>query len=129
MWWLAQVANPAPKTQMGDFLIPALWLVGGLIVAAGILVAVRKWGRQAATPDEDVHQQLAQFRQAYQQGQMNRGEYERVHALLAEKIRQQTGVAPPPADPLPHPMPKPPRETADFEPDGPNNDGQPGPQD
>ena len=55
MRWLVLAANLPPKPQLGDILIPALWLVAGLVLAAGILVAVRKWMRPAATPDEDLH--------------------------------------------------------------------------
>jgi len=127
MWWLAQAANPAPNAQPGDLLIPALWLVGGLVIAAGILVAVRKWGKQPTTPDDDIHEQLARFRHSYQQGQMSKAEYERVHALLAERIRQQTGIAPPSAtetEPSPAPIARPPRESAEFEP----TDGEASPE-
>jgi hypothetical protein len=125
MGWLVLAANVAPKTQLGDILIPALWLVAGLVLAAGILVAVRKWGRPTANPTEDVHEQLARFRRAYQQGQMDKSEYERVHALLAEKIRLQTGITHPEGiDKESRQTSRPPREAASFEPDEDSNESR-----
>jgi hypothetical protein len=122
MRWLVLAANLPPKPQWGDILIPALWLVAGLVLAAGVLVAVRKWTRPAAaSPDEDLHRQMARFRAAFQQGQMSKTEYDRVYALLAEKIRQQTGMAPRHESAENQPS-RPPRERAEFEPD----DDEPG---
>jgi hypothetical protein len=106
--WLASLAA-APKFDFGGILMPALLLVGGILLAALVLLFIKKWNQQAPG-DDTAHDQLARFRDLYQHGEMSPEEYKRVHALLAGKIREESNV------PQPQPLPKAP--AAEPQPNG-----------
>lgn len=98
MFLLANVPL-APKFEFGQVLLPALLLVGGILLAALVLILVKKWNQQTIGGDSP-HDQLALFRDVYQHGEMSPEEYKRVHNLLAGKIRQESDVPAPPPPPV-----------------------------
>jgi len=98
--WLANVPVN-PRIEFGEILLPALLLVGAILLAALILVLIKRWNTES-TPRDTAHDQLALFRDMFQHGEMSKEEYQRVHSLLATKIRaEEAAAAPPPAAPDP----------------------------
>ncbi len=94
----AAVQPPAPgQFTFGTILIPALWLIGILIVGALILAWLRR-SRQgtelaATTTATD---QLATFRHAYEDGELTTEEFKKVKARLTEKLRERDPMSMPP---------------------------------
>jgi len=93
------VPPPAAPGQFtfGTILIPALWLIGILVVGALILAWLRR-SRQgtelaATTTATD---QLAAFRNAYEEGEMTTDEFKKVKARLTEKLRERDPMSMPP---------------------------------
>jgi hypothetical protein len=89
---------PAPEGfRIGSILIPALWLVGILVVGA-LLLAWLKKRRENTTlvPTTTASEQLATFRHAYEEGEMTPEEFKKVKARLSEKLREQDPMSMPP---------------------------------
>ncbi len=85
--------EPKAKGDVGDFVGPALWLIGALLLLALVFWAVGRWRRREEKRD-DVSEQLTRFRESYEQGEMSEDEYKRVHALLAGKMQDKGRPAP-----------------------------------
>ncbi len=86
----------APPLDITEFLVPALWLVGALLLGALVFWFFARWRRRTERRDT-VSEQLTRFRASYEQGEMTEEEYKRVHTLLAGKMQDQiTPAAPPP---------------------------------
>src|SRR5262249_35012724 len=90
---LAGMRVPAEKEEpghrIGQILEPALWMVGALLFSAVVLMLVQAWRKRALAARDSLHEQLAQFREAYQKGEMSKDEYHRVHALLTGRLREK----------------------------------------
>lgn len=102
------VAPPAgpkkPTFEVGEIVQPALWFVLLIVFGAAILMAVKRMRQKAdAGVALSPHDQLNQFRAAYEAGEMTEAEFKKVKLLLSGKIKDE-GPAPP-AAPLP---PRPP---------------------
>ena len=78
-----------PGHRIGQILEPALWMVGALLFSAVVLMLVQAWRKRALAARDSLHEQLAQFREAYQKGEMSKEEYHRVHALLTGRLREK----------------------------------------
>ena len=96
----------------------SLWLVGFLLLAALILQIVRVRRQRSRGLGSTLSQQLTEFRQAYERGEMSKEEYERVHALMTGRI-QQTAKPATAATPTTTPEAKP-------HSDAPSKNGEPG---
>src|SRR5260221_13932460 len=72
--------------KVGQILEPALWMVGALLLSAIVLAAIQAWRKRKAAAGDNLQDQLTQFRDAFQKGQMSKEEYHRVHALLTGRI-------------------------------------------
>jgi hypothetical protein len=105
---VAQQPAEPPGHRIGQILEPALWMVGALLAAAAIVMLVQAWRKRSVAIHDTLQEQLTQFRDAYQKGQMSKEEYHRVHALLTARIREKMKtVAPAPAKPGQEPNPAP----------------------
>jgi hypothetical protein len=78
-----------PGHRIGQILEPALWMVGALLFSATVLMLVQAWKKRSLAARDNLHEQLAQFRDAYQKGEMSKDEYHRVHALLTGRLREK----------------------------------------
>jgi hypothetical protein len=78
-----------PGHRIGQILEPALWMVGALLFSATVLMLVQAWKKRSLAARDNLHEQLAQFREAYQKGEMSKDEYHRVHALLTGRLREK----------------------------------------
>jgi hypothetical protein len=102
---------PAPVgggPRAGQILEPALWLVGTLLLGAFVIAMLKRAQQVGGLHGDSAHDQLAQFREAHDQGEMTDEEYKRVKALLTTKIKDaemkaaaEGGATPAPAPPGP----------------------------
>jgi hypothetical protein len=79
--------------RIGTILEPALWLVGALLLLAVILAWIKRYQQKDALENRDsVHDQLAKFRQALEDGEMSETEFRQVKARLTEKLRHPAAM-------------------------------------
>lgn len=90
MWLAIDPVNP--RVEFGDILMPGLMLAGAILLAAVVLMLLKRW---RSTPEtfESPHEQLAQYRAMFERGEITKEEFDRIHALLTARIRQQLGEA------------------------------------
>lgn len=111
---------PAPATppkkaneilRSNDFYYLVGVLAGLLLVAALVLTFVDRWRRrQAAGRAVGTSLSLSAFREMYENGEITQGEYERIRAKMAAKMKKDAGLKPPavgtdPPPPPPEPGP------------------------
>jgi hypothetical protein len=84
-----------------------LALVGALLLGALVIWWVERWRRRPPEPPESATDQLAHFRKLYDRGVLSAEEFQRIHALLSERLRQELAVSPaPPPEDSPPQVPK-----------------------
>lgn len=85
------IGNPDWNLRTG-----VLILVGLLLVGAVVLSAVARWrkGQKPLSPSAD--QELAQYREMYERGEITRSEYQRLKGVLGTRIRARLGQVPHP---------------------------------
>jgi hypothetical protein len=103
--------SPLFAADAGRFL-PLLYLAAALIVAAVVIVLVKRWRQSTATLGPSASDELAQYRALYEQGAISEEEYKKLRSLLGGEIRKNLDVpgkaaapvsdkvqtSPPPAD-------------------------------
>jgi hypothetical protein len=103
-----------PPAPVGDphSLWALLWVALGLaaLILLGVLIIawLNHWRKRAGPELLTANEQLARFRELYEQGQLSQEEFERIRVTLAPQLRQELGV--PPAG-VPKEQPAPPKET------------------
>jgi hypothetical protein len=93
-----------------------LALVAIILVGAVVIVWLDRWRKRSAAKPLSANDQLAQFRELYEEGELSLKEFERIRASLAQQLRAemnvpaeqpaappQEGQQTPPADPQPPP--------------------------
>ena len=84
-----------------QLILEGVALLAVLAACAVLLWWANRWRKQAAEPPESAGDQLARFRQLYDQGELSREEFERIRGLLDRRLRQDQDV--PPAEEPPDP--------------------------
>ena len=92
-------------------------LAGTLLLAALVIAWVKSWSKRARRQRWTAQDQLTHFRTLYERGELSLEEFDRLRALLSERVRRELEA---PAAPVPAPEPRPP------EPPRPNGAVQPG---
>lgn len=93
MGW-AQAAGDGDR--VGQILTASLWMAGVLLVGAILLTILKRiQSRREAAQPSSAQEQLAQFRAAFEKGDINADEYQRLRTLLTGQIKEQPVVAPP----------------------------------
>jgi hypothetical protein len=93
-------------------LFASFGIVTVILIGAGIIEWVKRWRKRPFQPKISASEQLAAFRESYEKGQISPEEFERIRALLNDRIRQEMEIASAvPATPLPAKSsePEPPR--------------------
>lgn len=90
MWLAIEPANP--RVEFGDILMPGLMLAGAILLAAVVLMLLKRW-RSTAESFESPHEQLAQYRAMFERGDLTKEEFDRIHGLLTSRIRKEMGEA------------------------------------
>jgi len=96
--WQLCVAEPVPVPPRfwdPELLIPGLVLVGAILIGALIVHCVNQWRTRPAPPTLTANEQLAGFRELYEQGQLSQGEFERIKARLAPLVRAELNIPQP----------------------------------
>jgi hypothetical protein len=95
--WLSLAATTLTKGQQ-EWLHELMWagpaIAGFLLLMALVVSWVRKWHR--STPQEGLtaSDQLAQFRELYERGEMSKEEFARVRQLLMGRVKQELNLPP-----------------------------------
>ena len=97
----------------GAWRAPVLWttltLVVVLLIAALVLAVVDRWRKRSAMSERmSPGDQLTHFRELYDRGELSREEFERIRALLGQRLRQdlQLPGGKPAAAPAQNPNPE-----------------------
>lgn len=89
----------------GDVSRQLLWtslaFAGVLLLLALVVALLERWRKRSPQERLSAGDQLAHFRELYEQGELSREEYARLHALLSERIREEMEVEIPPAPAAP----------------------------
>ncbi|HXG09920.1 MAG TPA: SHOCT domain-containing protein [Gemmataceae bacterium] len=121
---LAQTTEPRRGRSISSDDWLGLWwhyvvLLGVALVAVLAVYGFMRWWRRKGPDRLSASEQLSQFRKLYEQGQLSQEEFERLRALLGERMKremegqssvpdQRVGPASPP-QPAPSPPPDAPR--------------------
>src|SRR5262249_9866940 len=89
----------AKDFDYAQFLWAALPLVGVLLLGAGIIFYVDRWRKRPGAPPISDEEQLDHYRVLYEQGQLNREEYNRIKALISGRVRKDLNLPVAPAGP------------------------------
>jgi hypothetical protein len=93
--WQACVAeaSPAPPRFWDPRLFAAtLVLVGVILLGALVIYCLDRWRKRAQAPSLTANDQLANFRELYEQGDISHREFERIKGRLAPLLREQLNV-------------------------------------
>jgi hypothetical protein len=108
------ILDAAGPVKSGAWRAPVFWttlaLVAALLISALVLAVVDRWRKRAAASERmSPGDQLTHFRKLYDRGELSKEEFERIRALLGEKLRQELHLpaAKPAEPPAPTPGPNP----------------------
>ncbi|MFO0841717.1 MAG: SHOCT domain-containing protein [Gemmataceae bacterium] len=94
-------SEPATTVVVAAFdpsmMIPALTLIGALLIGAVVVAFVRRWQMSKQPLGPSASEQLAEFRSLYEKGVLSEEEFKRLRARLGGEIRQVNNLPPPPA--------------------------------
>jgi hypothetical protein len=95
-------ANEPPATAVvaafdPSLMIPALAMIGALLVGAVVVAFVRRWQLSEKPLGPTASDQLAEFRSLYEKGVISEEEFKRLRAKLGGEIRQVANLPVPPA--------------------------------
>jgi hypothetical protein len=110
--WIAPTPSAWAKFEFDKWDPRLLWatvaLVAAILVGALIIAMVDRWRKRPVQERPTSDDQLAEFRSLYEQGVMSREEFDRVRAMLGERMRRELelpaspqAVNPPPENPPP----------------------------
>jgi hypothetical protein len=107
-----------------SMMIPALALIGALLIGAVVVAFVRRWQLSQKPLGPSASDQLAEFRSLYEKGVISEEEFKRLRAKLGGEIRQVNNLPPPPAAPGSGPTEtRPPAPDPEIPPDQPGPPG------
>jgi hypothetical protein len=77
---------------------PLLWallpLVALLLVAAWVIARVRRWREEDDRATLSPGDELTRYRELYEQGELEEEEYQRIRALLGQRLKHQLNLPP-----------------------------------
>jgi hypothetical protein len=84
-----------------QLILLAFGIVAVILVGAGLIELTKRWRKRPFQARMSASEQLAQFREQYEKGEIKPEEFERIRALLNERIRQEMDVKVTSAPPSP----------------------------
>ena len=87
--WLLAEDTSEPRIRL---ILAAFAIVIIILVGAGVIEVVKRWRKRPYQSKISASEQLAQFRESFEKGQISQEEFERIRALLNERIRQEMEV-------------------------------------
>jgi hypothetical protein len=101
---VAQTKAPPPGLQSPNLwatLLVAAAFVAVLVLGMIVISLLGRWRKQVAPTDFDPNEQLAQFQQLYEKGELSQEEFDKIRERLRQQIcREHELPAAPPADNL-----------------------------
>jgi hypothetical protein len=88
-----------------QLILAAFGIVAVVVVGASLIELAKRWRKRPFQAKMSANEQLAQFREQYEKGQIKPEEFERIRALLNERIRQEMEISKAPAIPAPEEKP------------------------
>lgn len=93
-------AGPAPRPLwdpqlwLGDpwFVWTFLSLLAILVIGALVITGVNRWRKRSGSERLSANEQLANFRELYDKGELSQAEFERIRALLSQQLRHEFDV-------------------------------------
>ncbi len=82
-------------------------LIAALLVGALVILFVDRWRKRPSEQRFTSGDQLAHFRELYEEGEISREEYDRIRGRLQERLRKEMDVPGTPAAPAAPPTPAP----------------------
>lgn len=73
----------------GVLMEPLLWLAVILLLGALILMLVQRMKRRPNAPGSIEHEQLTNFRQLFERGELSAEEYARLRTLLSSRLQEK----------------------------------------
>ena len=112
---IAQVQAPAHKWDWKDprFIWAALALLAVLLIGVGILAWLDRWRKRPAPSCTTANEQLAQFRQMFEEGELSQAEFDNIKAKLAGQLRKELDIPARPAASAELPAAQPPDSRLD----------------
>jgi uncharacterized membrane protein len=96
--WLLADEDSGGRIQL---IFLAFGVVTVILIGAGVIEMVKRWRKRPFQARVSASEQLAQFREQYEKGQIIPEDFERIRAVLNERIRQEMEVSAAPAAPPP----------------------------
>ena len=103
-WPTLGAAGAPPRSLLEEpqFLLGTAALVGVLLAGAMVIALARRWRQRSNPAPPTTGDRLGYFRQLYERGELSREEFEEIRGKLAQEIKAELQVPPPPAaSPLP----------------------------
>lgn len=98
-WAATSVGEPDKVKERG---LELFWLFLGVAVlfllGACCVALFNRWRKRAAEETSNGNDQLAHFRLLYEQGELSRQEFDRIRALLGQKLRKEMNLPSPIAE-------------------------------
>jgi hypothetical protein len=88
-FWILGDEGIEPRIRL---LFAAFGIVAVILVGAGIIELVKRWRKKPFQAKMSASEQLAQFRESFEKGQISPEEFARIRALLNERIRLELEV-------------------------------------
>jgi type VI protein secretion system component VasK len=94
---IAKAGPPRALPWHLGFLWLTLALVAVLLIGALVIAWLERWRRRSGSERLSANEQLAEFRELHDRGQLSQEEFERIRALLSTELRRELDVpmAPP----------------------------------
>jgi uncharacterized membrane protein len=99
-------AQAVPKFDPWSLWWQYLILLAVALVGIVVLYLITRWRKQVGARQPSASEQLSEFREMYEQGQLSREEFDRLRNLLGERMRREMegkSAAPTAAPPEPRP--------------------------
>jgi hypothetical protein len=97
-WQLLAQAEEKPPVWDPQLIWLTLGVVAVILVGAAIIAVVDRWRKRPFREKLSASDQLAQFRALFERGQLKAEEFERIRALLTERMKKEMEI---PATPSP----------------------------
>ena len=103
----AEPPPPARKDPKDAIKSDTLWITVGLlllVLLAGIVVLafIDRWRKRSVPFEKGSVEEVSNFRELYESGEITQSEYERIRAKMAGRVKEKVGVKPvTPAPPTP----------------------------
>ena len=91
--------RPGPRLWDPRLLWATLILAAALVVGGVIIALLDRWRKRSSQEPPSATDQLADFEELYEQGELSEKEFARIKARLSEELREELDLPEPPSTP------------------------------